>query len=127
MLFYKKNPHAKVLTSIKPNQPLQFLVNKHRLEQLKIPMDSIHTLVIARNGQKYTNHVESKKTTPRNQYITAVVRGSLYTTAQRLNIPSKLIRQMTEILHKEVDFAHGIRNGDQFSIIYDAEYIETKW
>ncbi|BCA96710.1 peptidase M24 [Legionella antarctica] len=122
----QKNPHAKVLTTIKPGQKLQFLVSKQRLEQLIIPMSDIQTLTVYRQGSVYQTRVDSKKTISQNQYITGVVNGSLYSTAQRLNIPSKLIRQMTQILNKEIDFAHAIRAGDQFSIAYDALYVDDK-
>jgi murein DD-endopeptidase MepM/ murein hydrolase activator NlpD len=33
---------------------------------------------------------------------------------------------MTQILNKEIDFAHSIRAGDKFSIAYDAIYVENK-
>jgi murein DD-endopeptidase MepM/ murein hydrolase activator NlpD len=122
----QKNPYAKVLTTIKPSQKLQFLISKQRLEKLVIPMNDIQTLTIYRQGTLYKTRVDSKKTTSHNQYVTGVVRGSLYTTAQQLNIPSKLIRQMTQILNKEIDFAHAIRAGDKFSIVYDAIYVEDK-
>lgn len=121
-----KNPHAKVLTTIKPSQKLQFLINKKKLEKLIIPMNNIQTLTVYRKGTLYKTSVESKKTTSHNRYITATVKGSLYNTAQRANIPSKLISQMTQILNKEIDFAHAIRAGDQFSIVYDANYIGDK-
>lgn len=122
----QKNLHAKVLTAIKPGQKLQFLISKQKLEKLIIPMNDIQTLTVYRQGTLYRTRVDSKKTTSHNQYVTGVVRGSLYTTAQRLNIPSKLIHQMTQILNKEIDFAHAIRAGDQFSIAYDALYVEDK-
>src|SRR5690606_4660767 len=49
-----------------------------------------------------------------------------YTTAQHFGIPSKLIRQMTTILGKQVDFVHGVRSGDRFSIVYEAQYVKDK-
>lgn len=121
-----KNPHTKALTSIKPSQKLQFLINKSRLEKLIIPMNDIQTLTVYRNGNSYKTQIVSKKTTVHNQYVTAIVRGSLFSTAQRLNIPSKLIRQMTQILNKEINFAHSIRAGDQFSIAYEELYVANK-
>lgn len=121
-----KNPHSKALTSIKPGQQLQFLINKGKLEKLIIPTNEIQSLIVFKDGRSYKTKIESKKVTTNTQYVTAVVKGSLYTTAQQHNIPSKLIRQMTEVLGKEVDFSHSIRAGDQFSIIYDAYYIEDK-
>lgn len=121
-----KNPHTKTLTNIKLNQKIQFLINKNKLEKLIIPINNIQTLTVYRDGQKYKNKVDSKKMTSQDLYITATVKGSLYTTAQRLNIPYKLIRQMTEILNKEIDFSKSIRAGDRFSIVYNAYYIEDK-
>lgn len=121
-----KNPHAKTLTNLKLNQEIQFLINKNKLEKLIIPINNIQTLTVFRAGQKYNNKVDSKKMTSQDLYITATVKGSLYTTAQRLNIPTKLIRQMTEILNKEVDFSKSVRAGDQFSIVYNAYYIKDK-
>lgn len=121
-----KNPHSKALTAIKPNQELQFLINKSTLEKLIIPLNSIQSLTVYKAGSVYKTQIDSKKMDSRNHYITATVNGSLYLTAQRLKIPSKLIRQMTQILSREIDFSKSIRSGDQFSIIYDAYYIENK-
>lgn len=121
-----KNPHAKTLTNIKLNQEIKFLINKNKLEKLIIPINNIQTLTVYRAGQKYKNKVDSKKMISRDLYITATVKGSLFTTAQRLNIPYKLVRQMTEILNKEIDFRRAVRAGDQFSMVYNAYYINDK-
>lgn len=122
----QNNPHAKTLTQIKPNQKLQFLIKNNKLEKLVVPINNIQTLTVYRVGKIYKTKIDSKKTTTQNLYVTATVKGSLYTTAQRFNIPSKLIRQMTTIFNKEIDFSRALRSGDQFSIIYDAYYIEDK-
>ncbi len=121
-----KNPHSKALTSIRPGQQLQFLISKGTLEKLIIPTNSIQSLTVYKEGSIYKTKIESKQMTTNIQYVTATVKGSLYTTAQRLNIPSKLIRQMTETLGKDIDFSRAIRAGDQFSIIYDSYYIDDK-
>lgn len=122
----QNNPHAKVLTSIKPNQQLQFLINKKQLEKLIIPVNNIQTLTVYRVGTTYKTKIDSKKMVTQEHYITGTVKGSLSSTAQRLNIPYKLIKQMTEVLNKELDFSRSIRTGDQFSIVYEAFYIEDK-
>lgn len=121
-----KNPHAKVLTAIKPNQQFQFLINKNRLEKLIIPVNNMQTLTIYRKDQSYKTQIDLKKMTSQEHYITATVKGSLYNTSQKLNIPAKLVRQMIEILNKEVDFSRAIRAGDQFSMVYEAHYVDDK-
>jgi murein DD-endopeptidase MepM/ murein hydrolase activator NlpD len=121
-----KNPYAKVLTSIKPSQELQFLISKKKLEKLVIPMNEIQTLTVYRDGAVYKTKIDSKKVTIKDHYVTGIVNGSLYTSAQRLGIPSKLIQQMTSVLNKQVDFAHGIRSGDRISIAYEGQYVADK-
>jgi murein DD-endopeptidase MepM/ murein hydrolase activator NlpD len=124
-LVIHKNPHAKVLTSIKPSQELQFLINKQKLEKLIIPMNDIQTLTIYKDGAVYKTKIDSKKVTIQDRYVSGVVNGSLYTTAQRLGIPGKLISQMTTVLAKQVDF-HSVRSGDKFSIAYETQYVKDK-
>lgn len=125
-LVLQKNPYTKVLTAIKPSQELKFLINKNKLEKLIIPMNSIQTLTVYREGAIYKTKIDSKKVKTQERYVTATVKGSLFTTAQRLGIPRKLIQQMTTVLRKEIDFSRSVRTGDQFSIAYDSYYVEDK-
>lgn len=121
-----RNPHAKLMTKIKINQEMQFLINHKKLEKLIIPVNPIQTLIVYRDGTHYKTKMDSKKTTSKDLYLTATVTGSLFTTARRLNIPYKLVRQMTDILNKQVNFSKTIRAGDQFSIVYNAYYVNDK-
>ncbi|RUR08679.1 peptidoglycan DD-metalloendopeptidase family protein [Legionella sp. km772] len=117
--------YTKALTAIKPSQELKFLINKGHLEKLIIPVDYVDTLTISRAIKGYNYQISSKKTTSQAVYVTATVNGSLYTTAQKANIPYKFVKSMTEILKREVDFSH-VSSGDQFSIVYDAYYVGDK-
>lgn len=122
----KDNPHAKVLTAIKPQQQLQFLIKNKELEKLIVPFTSTQFLVIYRENGSYHTKIDSRKMNSHDHYVTATIQGSLFGTAKRLNIPYKLIHQMTEILNWEIDFARDVRAGDRFTMIYKAFYIEDK-
>ncbi|WP_042239362.1 peptidoglycan DD-metalloendopeptidase family protein [Legionella oakridgensis] len=121
-----KNPHAKALTSIKPGQQLQFIVHNGLLEKLSMPLTATQSLLVYRQGHQYLTQIKARKVTGHNHYLTATIQGSLYGTARRMNIPYKLIQQMTEIFHWEIDFAKEVRAGDQFTIVYEALYVENK-
>ncbi len=125
-LVMQKNPYAKALTAIKPSQELRFLINKNKLEKLVIPMNNIQTLTVYRDGAVYKTKIDSKKVKTQERYVTGVVTGSLYSTAQRLGIPRKLIQQMTAVLRKEIDFSRSVRSGDRFAIAYDSLHVEGK-
>ena len=121
-----KNPHAKALTSIRPGQKLKFLIRKSVLEKMIIPLTPVNYLVVSHTKNGYISKMKAHKTDTHTEYLTATVRGSLYGTAKRLNISSKLIQQMTNIFNWEIDFIRDIRAGDQFSIVYNAYYIHGK-
>ena len=120
------NPHAKEMTNIKLNQQLQFLIHDNVLEKLIIPMNATQVLLVYKEGNRYFSKVNSREMTSHNEFLTATVRGSLYGTAKRQNLPYKLVQQMTEIFNWEIDFAKDVRPGDQFSIVYKAFYIDDK-
>lgn len=120
------SPHAKLFKTIKANQHLQVLIQKNVLEKLIIPINATQSLTVSRDGTRYKTEINSRETSSQNHYVTATIRGSLYSTARRMNIPYKLIRQMTDIFHWQIDFAKEIRPGDQFTIVYKAFYIENK-
>ncbi|MCC5791156.1 MAG: peptidoglycan DD-metalloendopeptidase family protein [Legionellaceae bacterium] len=122
----KDNPHTKLLTNLQPNQNIQLLIKNKQLEKMIIPFTTTQFLVVYREGALYRSKINSRKMNSHNHYLTANVRGSLYSTAKRLNIPYKLIRQMTEIFNWDIDFSRDVRDGDRFTIIYKAFYIEDK-
>ena len=120
------NQHAKMLASIKLDQQIQLLIRDEQLKKLIMPISTTQYLVVSYDGKQYVTELKSRKMDSHNDYVTATVRGSLYGTAKRLNIPYKLIQQMTEILNWEIDFSKEVRTGDQFSIVYKAYYIDDK-
>ncbi len=120
------NPNNKAFSNIKPNQELQFLIQNKRLEKLIIPISPRQSLVISRVGDHYPSSIKALAMQTHQQLMTATIEGSLLRTAAKKNIPNKLIRQMMEIFSREINFAHDIRSGDQFSFLYDALYIEDK-
>lgn len=122
----RDNPHAKVLSKLKPNEQLQFLIKNNTLEKMIVPYTSTQFLVVYREGHRYKSKINSYKMNTHNHYVTATVRGSLYNTAKHHNISYKLIQQMTEILAWDINFAKDVRAGDRFTIIYKAFYIEDK-
>ena len=120
------NKHAKTLTNIKPNQEIQLLIHDNILEKLIFPFTNQQFLVVSLEEKRYLTQIQSRKMDSHTDYLTATVRGSLYGTAKRMNIPYKLIQQMTTIFNWDIDFAKDVRAGDQFSIIYKAYYIDDK-
>lgn len=122
----QNNKYAALLTKIKPDQSLQFLIKKNTLERMIFQVSGMQTLEVYRDKEKYITKLHSKKMETRETYLTATVQYSLYSTAKRHNIPYKLIQQMTHIFEREINFAKDIRGGDRFTILYKASYMDNK-
>lgn len=122
----KDNPNAGVFNKITPNQEVQFQITDQQLTQVIIPLTVSQYLVIYRNGDQFKTRVKLRKMNTHNHFLTATIQGSLYGTAKKLNIPPKLIKQMTDIFTWDINFAKDVRSGDQFTIVYKAFYVENK-
>lgn len=120
------NPYAKHITNIKPNQTIQVLIRDDILEKIIFQYSPTQLLIISLENNRYVSKIKSRTMDTHNEYITATVKGSLYNTASRMKIPFKLIRQMVAIFNWEFNFARNVRAGDQFSILYQAQYIDDK-
>ncbi len=119
--------YAKNLAGIKPNQQIQFLIHDKILEKMVLPLNTTQVLVVSRQGNHYISKVNSREMNSHHQYLTATVHGSLFGTVKRLHVPYKLVQQMIDIFNWEIDFAKDVRAGDQFSILYNAFYVDDKW
>jgi len=120
------NPYAKTLVRIKLDQQLQVLIRNETLEQFIFPISTTQYLMVSRQDNHYATQLKSRETNSHDQYLTATVRGSLYGTAKRMNLPHKIIQQMTDIFNWEIDFVKEVRAGDQFTIIYQAFFVDDK-
>lgn len=125
-LILKNHSYAKALNAIKPNQKLQFLIQDHQLETFIFPLSATKNLNIQRKDNHYQYCVDSRQITTHNHFITAHVEHSLYHTAKRYNVPYKLLQQMATIFNWEIDFSRDVRPGDQFTIVYQAYFVENK-
>lgn len=125
-MILRDNRHANALSHLKTEQQLEFLIKKKTLERLVVPISGTEYLVVYREGQHYRSKLNSRKTTSRTHVVSATIRGSLYGTAKRNNIPYKLVQKMTEVFTWDLNFAKDIRAGDRFTIAYQALYIGDK-
>ncbi len=120
----KNNPYAKNLTNIKPNQQIQLLIRDQVLEKIMFPLNPTEFLIVAREEHQYRTKIKARTMEEHEDYMTATVRGSLYRTAQQMRVPYKLIQQMIEIFHWQINFGKDTQPGDQFTILYKSYYVD---
>ena len=112
-----KDTHTQILSKVKPNQEIKFLIHNNKLEQMIFPISVSQYLEISLQNNNYVSQIKNRKIETHEEYLTATIENSLLSTAKQLNIPYKVIHQMTEIFNWEIDFARDVQAGDQFSIL----------
>lgn len=55
-------------------------------------------------------------------HASAVIHESLYQAAAKVGMSNELIMELADIFDWKIDFAHDIRNGDSFAVIYSQYY-----
>ena len=118
------NKFAKQLTTIKPNQQVQFLIKNGILEKIVFPINLSEILIVTRHDKIYLSKIKAKAMDLQEDFASATVHGSLYASAQRNNVSFKLIQQMINIFEWEINFSKDIRDGDKFNILYNSYYID---
>ena len=115
------------LKNIHPGQTLSFYIDKHQqLQQLIFPFDNTSTLYISATKTGYTTDIKSKPVTIAIKYRSGTIVHSLAESTARAGLNLSLYNQLIEIFQGEIDFKHGIRHGDHFSILYQEYYIDGK-
>lgn len=122
----KGNPHANLLTKLKPNQEIQYQLKANGLEKMVTSINNLHYFVITREGNGYKTSLNARKMDSQNRLISGSVTGSLYLTSKKYNIPYKIIRQMTDIFAWDINFSKDIKAGDKFSIIFKDYLVDGK-
>lgn len=119
------NDHTKSLHYIKPGQKIHLLLDQQQsLRQMKYVYDSTKTLEIRRNqDQSFTSQIVNHKLDVLPTiFRQGIIKSSLFEAAAAGDIPESVIMDLTNIFGWDIDFSLDIRQGDQFSVVYNELY-----
>lgn len=122
----KNNPHSKLLSRITPMQEIRFKIENQQLKQMIFPIDALQFLTVSLDKKGYNTSIQTHSMTERREYVSTLVKSSLYQTAKIANIPVKLIDQMNQIFFWQVQLGREIRPGDRLNLSYHAYYINDQ-
>lgn len=116
---------AKELGQVKPGETLKVKIDgEGNFLGLILERDAIKSLNIkAKDGGFQTKSIERGLET-RIAHASGTITSSLYQGAQRAGLSDQLIMELANIFGWDIDFALEIRAGDQFSLIYEDEYLD---
>jgi len=96
------------------------------LVALHVPIDTKKSLRLRSEDGALKAHRHERRGEKRLSFALASVQSSLYADGQSAGLSDAQIAELASIFGWDVDFALGLRAGDRFSVLYEAEYIDGK-
>lgn len=118
---------AKKLANIKPGEKLKVRVDQQgNFLELIHQRSPILSLQILPDGDSFSAKTIERKLEKRVAEVSGIITNSLYLAAQSTGLSDSLTMELANIFGWDIDFALEIRAGDQFSLIYEEEYLDNK-
>ena len=110
-----------ILSSIKPNDIMEFNYIGEELDSIEIIKDEINSIVI-RVSEVVTVEKIEKEIQNISSFKQGEISTSFYKNALDVGIPDSIIMDFAYIFGWDVDFTFDVRKGDKFSVIFEADY-----
>jgi len=115
------------LTKLKAGQEIHARLRPDGgLVALHVPFDRKKSLRLSMEDGTLMAHRHERRGEKRLSFASASVQSSLYSDGQSAGLSDEQIAELAAIFGWDVDFALGLRAGDRFSVVYEAEYIDGK-
>ncbi len=119
---------AKVLNRLYPGYKLDFMIpDAGNLEQLRILKSPLEGFLFTLDDSGYAVETILKEAQVQQSFKVGTISDSLFMAGQREQIPAIHIMEMANIFGGVIDFILDPRAGDQFSILYEEEYLDGEY
>ena len=115
------------LTKLKAGQKLRGrLDGDGGLLELQLELDRKTRVHVELRDDDYQIHTVDRPVEKRLAQTSAVIQSSLFVDGQGAGLSDAQIMELAAIFGWDVDFVLGLRPGDRFSLIYEAEYLDRE-
>ena len=122
------NKEAEILNNIYPGYQLNFLIpSEGRLEKLRVLKSPLEGYLFTRENNNFKVEEIEKTAQLRTAFKVGEITDSLFMAGQREKIPAAHLMEMANIFGGVIDFILDPRIGDQFSILYDEQYLDGEF
>ena len=120
-------PLAERLHKVYPGHKLTFVVDEGgNLLRFVYSPGPLERLVFERSDEAYRGHKEIEEPTRKVAFKHAVIKHSLFVDGQRAGLEDALIMRLEKIFRWDIDFLLDIRDGDEFSILFEELYLDDQ-
>jgi murein DD-endopeptidase MepM/ murein hydrolase activator NlpD len=121
------NATGKLFADVEPGQDVVATVNASgELEQLTYTKNPFETLIATRHDNDFDVKLFSKKVDYQIASAKATIDSSLFEDGKEAGLPEKLILKLADIFAWDIDFALNLRDGDQFTVVYEKLFVDGK-
>lgn len=121
------NATGKLFADVEPGQDVVATVNASgELEQLTYAKNPFETLIATRHDDDFDVKLFSKKVDYQIASAKATIDSSLFEDGKEAGLPEKLILKLADIFAWDIDFALNLRDGDQFTVVYEKLFVDGK-
>ncbi len=119
---------ADILKRLKVGDELQIASNdQQKLVALSYAVSPIKTLQLSKDDTGFVVAFDEKQVERRISYAQATIKSNFWNAALGAGMTNAQIMNLANIFGWDVDFALDIRAGDNFSVMYENEYIDGEF
>jgi murein DD-endopeptidase MepM/ murein hydrolase activator NlpD len=118
---------AKALARINPGQELRFAYDGNgQLQQLVLQRNPVSSLEVHSTPDGFQAQETSRPVETRYSATTGIIESSLFVDGHKAGLSDTQIMELAQIFGWDIDFALELREGDQFHVIYEEQYLDGK-
>ena len=113
------------LQNIKPNKILKYSRNSDaQLTAISYSIDKLNTLIVNKVNDVWVATTETKELEIRPANARGSIESSLFLAGKNAGLTDSLVMELAGIFGWDIDFILDIREGDQFTVIYEEKYVD---
>lgn len=118
------------LSILRPGDVISVEHEAGRIVALSRELDEVRVLEVGRDDDGFRSAISERAVETRVVTAQAVIRSSLFNAGRAAGVPDSVTMSLAGLFQWDVDFALDIREGDQFSVVYqelwrDGERLRT--
>ena len=118
----------KMLRRIHPGETLRFARDENGdLAQLAYQLSATDTLLVSKQGERYQSSIETKSIESRPSFAFAKISSSFWRAGLDAGLTQQQIMSVADMFGWDIDFALDIREGDEFSLLFERNYVDGEF
>ncbi|EAQ32357.1 MULTISPECIES: peptidoglycan DD-metalloendopeptidase family protein [Idiomarina] len=119
---------AKKLRNMHPGDELRIATDSNdELVQLVHHISGLQTLIITRQNEDFVSEIETREVETRTEFAHAVIDSSFWSAAMNAGMTDNQIMSVANIFGWDIDFALDLRKGDEFSVLFEREFVDGEF